>query len=407
MIQGYVRSWCAAVTASLVGAGLAAASLGAQAPDGRVDVDADPIRCWWRADRGAIHVGEAFTVVLTCAVIETDAVRVVADRARLDPAVLTLAPFELIGGTRPADEVTGLRRFFQYTYSLRLINENAIGRDLLVPELPVQYRVDSRTGDDAAAQGRDRTYHLPAIPLRVISLVAADASDIREPEQGGFSAIESRHLRSRLLRAGALFAWAIAGLLALMALRRAWAGTRAATGTAVARLPDRAVITGAASALALARQSLPDDEDARGRALAALRVIGACAVGRDVRQSPAEPPADPAPGELRLHSGWLRRRPWHVSSPVSAPDVERHAASLPVEAADRRMKLEALADAMRRLTAARFGEHGQLDPQALDASLDAAAALARDLSSQHLWLERQRRAALGALGTFGARAWTR
>src|SRR4051812_21672532 len=64
---------------------------------------ADPIQCWWRTSAGAIRVGEPFTVVLTCAVIETDAAQVVVDQSRLEPSVMQFAPFEVLGGTHGAD----------------------------------------------------------------------------------------------------------------------------------------------------------------------------------------------------------------------------------------------------------------------------------------------------------------
>ena len=35
--------------------------------------EVDPIRCWWRTSDGAVGVGQPFSLVLTCAVLETDA----------------------------------------------------------------------------------------------------------------------------------------------------------------------------------------------------------------------------------------------------------------------------------------------------------------------------------------------
>src|SRR5882724_12736907 len=89
----------------------------------------DPLQCWWRASAGAIRVGEIFTTVLTCAVLETDAVTVVVDQSKLEPSVMQFAPFEVLGGTHGADLRTDERRFFQYEYRLRLIAENQFGKD--------------------------------------------------------------------------------------------------------------------------------------------------------------------------------------------------------------------------------------------------------------------------------------
>ena len=51
-----------------------------------INVEADPIRCWWRTSASAVRVGEPFTVVLTCAVVENEATTVVPDQSRLEPA---------------------------------------------------------------------------------------------------------------------------------------------------------------------------------------------------------------------------------------------------------------------------------------------------------------------------------
>src|SRR5216110_2692701 len=95
---------------------LAAAATGAAAQD----VSTDPLQCWWRTSAGAVRVGEPFTAVLTCAVVEADEVKVVVDESRLEPSVAQFIPFEVLGGAHAADLRSGDRRFFQYEYRLRL-----------------------------------------------------------------------------------------------------------------------------------------------------------------------------------------------------------------------------------------------------------------------------------------------
>src|SRR5581483_10652833 len=107
---------------------------------------ADPIQCWWRTSAGAVRVGEPFTAVLTCAVLETDDVKVVVDESRLEPSVVQFAPFETLGGSHAADLRNDTRRFFQYEYRLRLIAENLFGRDVALPETKLSYRVQSKVG---------------------------------------------------------------------------------------------------------------------------------------------------------------------------------------------------------------------------------------------------------------------
>src|SRR5438067_1840206 len=48
------------------------------------DVETDPIKCYWKTDRSTIIVGERFTVVLTCGIIETDKIKAVPDFNQLE-----------------------------------------------------------------------------------------------------------------------------------------------------------------------------------------------------------------------------------------------------------------------------------------------------------------------------------
>src|SRR5882757_3661177 len=104
------------------------------------DVQTDPLQCWWRTSAGAIRVGEPFAVVLTCAVVETEAATVVVDQSRLEPSVVQFAPFEVLGGAHGADLRTDQRRFFQYEYRLRLIADGMFGKDVALPEMKLSYR---------------------------------------------------------------------------------------------------------------------------------------------------------------------------------------------------------------------------------------------------------------------------
>src|SRR5437667_8749102 len=138
---------------------------------------ADPLQCWWRTSAGAIRVGEPFSVVLTCAVLETEAATVVVDQSRLEPSVVQFAPFEVLGGSHGADLRTDQRRFFQYEYRMRLIAENQFGKDVSLPETKLSYHIQSSVGQKTSLQGRDQSYILPPLSLRVLSLVPADATD--------------------------------------------------------------------------------------------------------------------------------------------------------------------------------------------------------------------------------------
>ncbi|MDX1382524.1 MAG: hypothetical protein R3190_02715, partial [Thermoanaerobaculia bacterium] len=152
----------ATVTGVLLACLLAAAVAGQQAsPAGGAEagpggdlVETEPIRCFWRTGASAVRVGEPFDVVLTCSVVETEAVRVVATTEALEPSTVTLLPFEVIGGTRHEDLVDGVRRYFQFVYRVRLLAEDLIGTEAELPPLDVAYTVQSSIG--GGVEGMER-----------------------------------------------------------------------------------------------------------------------------------------------------------------------------------------------------------------------------------------------------------
>ena len=54
------------------------------------DVETDPIKCFWKTDRSAVIVGERFTVVLTCGIIDTDRIKAVPDYNQLEASTIGL-----------------------------------------------------------------------------------------------------------------------------------------------------------------------------------------------------------------------------------------------------------------------------------------------------------------------------
>src|SRR5258706_3476726 len=163
-------------------------------------VETDPLQCWWRTSAAAVRVGQPFAVVLTCAVVETDTVKVVPDQAPLDPTVMQMPPFEVLGGTHQADLRTDDHRFLQYEYRLRLVAEDDFGKDVKLPDTKISYHLQSRTGEGPAIEGREQTYFLPPMSVRVLSLVPADEIDIRDASASTFGDVESRTFQADLLR---------------------------------------------------------------------------------------------------------------------------------------------------------------------------------------------------------------
>ena len=297
---------------------------GAAAGGAAADATAvDALRCWRRVDRSAVYVGERFTMTVTCRTVETEAARTRLDEAALEPATLDAAPFEVLSGERFDDVLTGPYRFSQHDYTLRLIAETGFGEDVEIPALDLPYRIERRVGDGPALAGRELTYILPAEPVRLLTLVPDAVDDIRDLPPAGFAAAQAGELRANVLGLlSALFGVAALGLVALGALRvvRDRRGVAAVTEK---RLPPALAARRALEELVRVRGAAARGgwtRDAAGRALAALRIASAVALGRPVTQSPMAAGEAPRDGQLRVRHGLLGRRTAALSSSVTATD---------------------------------------------------------------------------------------
>jgi len=346
----------------------------------------DPIRCWWQSSTGAVTVGETFTVVLTCAVIETTSMQVVADESRLGVASIQMAPFEILGGSHPADAHRLQRRFFQYHYQLRLISADAIGHDVNVPALAIPYRVHSRVGAAAALEGRDLTYLMPALPIKVLSLVPAEAADIRDGSDASLATVEALRFRSSMFQILAIALGAIAAVMAVMALVPLARGTRKTGAIASDRLPDRAVALRAAQELTEVQAIAAGDgwtEIAVARALAAVRIIAALAIRHPISEKVLKSGAPVPEGRLAVSHGRVRAMRAAVSSAVTATDVAVTGSQLDDSASlTHPHQLEGLQSALSDFTAALYRQAPARDAATLNEAARHASEVANNLQRE-------------------------
>ncbi|MDR1990024.1 MAG: hypothetical protein LBQ09_07320 [Acidobacteriaceae bacterium] len=370
--------------------GVSALPVAAQIPAapaaGTVNVEVDPIRCWWRTSAGAVRIGEQFNLSLTCAVLENDAVQVFVDESRMGHTVIQLSPFEVVDGSHPADMHAGARRFFQYQYTLRIINPDVIGRDLGLPPMTLHYRINSRVAGNAAVQGRDLVYVMPPQSVRVLSMVPNDASDIRDELGENFANAERLQYRASVLELVAATAVVLGVLMVLAVLVRLARGSRAQTPLGERLLPASSIVSAACGELAHVQQEREGQgwtDALAARAQTATRIVAAYALGRTASQRPN--PADALPGD-----GGLVVRPTArgkarlVSSPVTIADLTR-AAKHP-ERATVPDAIDPLSEALTTFTNAQYGRTTALDQSALDSALATAMAGASEVKRRYNWL---------------------
>lgn len=345
----------------------------------RASTEVPPLSCWWRTDRVAVHVGEQLQLTLTCAAAETETANVVPDWDPLQPEVVDLAPFEVVAGTRSEDVVADSWRYSQFEYTLRLTGEEFFGQDVPLPPLEIVYSIAVGDPGGRVQQGRERTYVLPPLPMKILSLVPARADDIEDAAAYSFVGMERRRNQAAMafmVGCGLLAAGALCVILFLGSLFNTMRVRRVA---APFRVTEWRVVAGCRSALRQLALAADRDgwTDARvGEALALLRVLGAVAVRKPVRQQIAARDRVTETGEWMLRRLSLRRPRIAVSAAVTAAQLREHASQTSPSSAGE--VIEDLAVALAACSEVRYGreEHdgsatfpvGQAIQDALDAS---------------------------------------
>ena len=342
-----------------------------QAPTERDKVEVEPVTCWWRTSAAAVRVGESFDVVLTCSLLQTEAARAIADESRLEPSVVQLPPFEVIGGARAKDVMTATRRFVQVEYRLRAIAENVFAAQVAVPPLEISYRVEARVSGGEALAGRDLTYALPPLTMRVLSLVPDTAGDIREAPIATFAEIESGDARGTMYRVAAGIAFVLGALMLVIAIAGAVRGRRASRHMPPRTLAAAAVLTRVRRELAEIQDEVRASawtSDLAGRALAAVRIVAAYATGRPVTQRPTViDSTQTSGGEIVI--------------------TRRAGAAAAVSAAVATVEDDELRDALARFSAAQYGREEIFDTR-LDEALAAVVLRTDRLIAERPWREK-------------------
>jgi len=344
----------------------------------------EPIRCWWKTDRTAISVGERFAVVLTCATLETGPTTVVPNVSQLEGGAVQLTPFEVVNATRRADVVAPPWRYVQFEYVTRLLNDGFFGQDVAIPALTVTYNF---TTADGANTGRDQNYILPALPMRVLSLVPRGAADIRDTSAMTFGDIEAARFRATVARVSSWVALAFALVLAALALMRASQRFRTRAPNEVKKVGALAQLGACAATLQDVRQDAASgwSPELVRRALPALRVAGASALGRPVAQERVERDAAVREGQIMVKDGWLRRGRTMVSASTTPVHIAASAGQKGLGGRTR-TALTSLGQALETFSTAAYARsEAQPDRGDLDSALGQGLDAVKQLRVGALW----------------------
>lgn len=382
----------------------------APASAGTDQVAADPITCWSKTDKSAVVVGERFTLTITCAFVETSGLTVVPKLDELDSGAIQITPFEALSHTRHQDIQAPPRRYVQYEYSARLLTPDFFGQDVNIPPITVTYNIQSTT--NAAAQGRDLTYVLPAFPMRIASLVPRAASDIRDAPPETFADIEARLFRgtTELVVAAIIFAFALAllGYAVVRAARRHHARSPAVART----LPAGTMLRGCVGEISRLKAEVAREGWSPGRVSAALsvfRVAGAVALEHPVTQAQVAANVPSRAGQFTVPNRILRSTRTVLSAPITADAIDRHRATDHAALSNGRshQMLEKIRESLLVFSAARYGRNGNLNAEVLDQALEDGGNALRRLRVAALWPVRTADALAKSAAALGSMVWSR
>jgi len=349
-------------------------------------VESDPIRCWWKTDRTSVRVGETFGLTLTCGVIEAGPIAVVPALTQLEGGAIQLTPFEVVSATRRADIVVSPWRYVQFEYLVRLLNDGYFGQDINLPALTVTYNLKSGGAESA---GRDQSYVLPALPMRILSLVPRPANDIRDASSLTFEEIESRRYYATAARVAASIALVFAAVFAVLAVLRFAQRFRVRTPASARPVPPASLLAGCVSAL----RGVQKDARAGGwtpelarRALPAIRIAGASALGRPIAQRRVAGDVPSREGQVLVRTGRLGFGRAVLSASTTPPAIVS-ALDRPSLGARVRIALTQLGSALQAFGGAAYGRQSgePVDGASLDRALEDAIDAVGRLRVGALW----------------------
>lgn len=413
MIRTSRRTCVGIVFAGCIGWGAIPAE--AQSPARRANADGvetNAMSCWWETDTSAVRVGEPFGLTLTCRVMETDRVKVVPNLTEVEPTSIELTPFDVLEGTRHQDIVVGPWRYVQYQYTVRLLGEEFFGRDVPIPAMNVTFRI--QTGGTDTVEGAEHRYVLPPRPMRILSLLPAQAADIRDPTVDAFGDVEARRFRATMELVASAVLLGFAAVAVIVAALRVRERFRKGAPVVEQTVPARTVLDACVREIERARaEALRDGwtSSLAGRALAPFRVAGAIALKQPVAQTLVIGDVPTREGQVALRHGPLRRRRALVSASITADAMDRlraarNGAASPDASQD---VLDRIGEALAALNAVRYGRVGAepVDVQALDRTLDHGCSALRQLRRARWWPARAAAALPKPATLFGLRAWSR
>jgi hypothetical protein len=351
------------------------------------EVESDPIRCWWNVDTPSVHVGQQFTLKLTCAVVDTTRLKVVPVANQFEPTAMQVAPFEVLGGTRYEDIQAPPWRYFQSEYTLRLVGDKYFGQDIDIPSIKITYNL--QFPNNGGSQGRDLSYVLPPIPVRIMSLVPKLAADIRDAPGASFGDAEARRFRSTTEIVAAALAFGFAIVLVGLAVANAIGHYRGRVPVAARPLPARTILAACLRELNRVAQEAHGGwtPELAARALTAFRIAAAVALGRPVAQTIVDRTTKERPGQIVLPKSVLGRKRAVVSASTTTNLIDRQLASQNGGHATGRQDatLDDIRESLRTFSEARYGRNGHLDRTALDKAIARGTSAVRRLRLRKLW----------------------
>src|SRR4029079_1198468 len=184
---------------------------------------------------------------------------------------------------------------------------------------------------------RDQMCVVPAMRMRIESLVPRETNDIRDASPETFSAIDARRFRATAAFTAATVVFAFAGVLVILAGVRVFGRVRQRRPKATT-VPASALLSGSMRSLRQVKAQCVGagwTAPLARRASTALRIASAVALDRRVAQQVANGSPSERAGQIAISTGLVRRRRVLVSASTTPLFIGRQLANGHRRTADR------------------------------------------------------------------------
>jgi hypothetical protein len=225
------------------------------------------------------------------------------------------------------------------------------------------------------------------MPIKILSLVPNDATDIRDASDASLAAVDSLRFRSSLFRVLTMVFGALSAVMVVLALVPLARRSRTISTIDRDRMPDRAVMAAVLADLDQVRKRAAAEgwsDDTIARALGDARLVAAAATGQAISEKPLNG-AVPE-GRILVSHGMIRATKATVASSLTAIELAKAVNGTSLSTT-RQQQVDGLRGALDTFANALYRREPMREVTSLDEAVRQVSSVAQAVASERSWLK--------------------